>query len=404
MMRPFARTGSAVLSLLLVTFLAPHVAAAQKITVSGQVRPRSELRDPSGAAGGSQSYTSLRTRIGALYQAQGPVRAFVQFQDVRFFGEELGTLSDFDADNQDLHQGWLEVGTENSTLALRVGRQEANYGEERLVGAVDWTQQGRAFDGARLRVNADERLTVDVLGFQLAESAAPTQFEDASFWGAYGVYQAGAGRTLDAYALWRYNASDGGDTDQWTSGLRYAASDGGFNYRVEGAWQTGERVGSDVSAWLLAAQVGRDFHQGRAGVTLWLDYLSGNDPGSDEVGVFETLFATNHKFYGFADLFTDIPLHTAGRGLVDMAVKGRWQVHPDWRLNLDLHRFTVAEDDGLADDHLGTEVDLTLTRSLFYGLRVSGGASYVFEGDALLPVRGIGEDVQFVYVMLDLVF
>ncbi len=31
----------------------------------------------------------------------------------------------------------------------------------------------------------------------------------------------------------------------------------------------------------------------------------------------ETLFATNHKFYGFADLFLNIPRDTAGRGLRD---------------------------------------------------------------------------------------
>ena len=85
--------------------------------------------------------------------------------------------------------------------------------------------------------------------------------------------------------------------------------------------QTGERTGQDVSAFLLGARAGRGFADGRAGVTLWLDYLSGTEPGSDEVGVFETLFATNHKFYGFMDRFLAIPAHTRGGGLVDLAIK-----------------------------------------------------------------------------------
>ncbi|HSG49654.1 MAG TPA: alginate export family protein, partial [Longimicrobiales bacterium] len=139
--------------LLGASFLIPAAASAQNVTVSGQVRPRTEYRDPSGAAGDSQLWTSLRTRLGATYHSSGPVTAFVQVQDVRYFGEETNTLSDYRADNFDLHQGWVQMGTEQSLALLRVGRQEALFGGERLIGAVGWTQQGRAFDGARLGVN-----------------------------------------------------------------------------------------------------------------------------------------------------------------------------------------------------------------------------------------------------------
>jgi len=386
------------------SFLIPLAASAQNVTVSGQVRPRTEYRDPSGAAGESQFWTSLRTRVGATYRSSGPVTAFVQVQDVRFFGEETSTLADYRADNFDLHQGWVQLGTEESLALVRVGRQEAVFGGERLIGAVGWTQQGRSFDGVRGGLNVTDRFRVDLLGFQISESVAPNQSFDETFWGAYGVYDAGTGRTLDLFALRQYRAVDDGDTDQWTSGLRYAASDGGFDYRLEGAWQTGERAGNDVSAFLVGARLGRSFAQGDAGLTLWFDYLSGTDPGSGEIGAFETLFGTNHKFYGYADLFLDIPLHTQGRGLVDMAAKGRWQFHPDWTANVDVHYFTVAEDEGLDASDLGTEIDLTLTRALFSGLRVSGGAAYVVAGDALGPVRGIADDVTFAYVMLDVVF
>jgi hypothetical protein len=384
--------------------LTPAWGLAQDITLSGQVRPRTEYRDPSSATGERQTWTTLRTRIAATWQSTGPVKAFIQFQDVRFFGEEASTLGDYQADNFDLHQGWLEVGAETSLAALRVGRQEAAYGGQRLIGAVNWTQQGRSFDGARLRLRPSDAFQVDLLGFQLWESASPARDVDATLWGAYGVWKPAEDRALDLFALRQETALDAGDTDQWTAGLRYVARDRGFDYRLEAAWQTGERTGQDVSAFLLGARAGRGFADGRAGVTLWLDYLSGTEPGSDEVGVFETLFATNHKFYGYADLFLDIPTHTAGRGLVDLAVKGRLQVTDDWGLNLDVHRFSVAEDGGLSSGDLGTEIDLTLTRSLFHGLRVSGGTAVVLAGDALGPVRGIDDDVTFAYVMLDLVF
>lgn len=384
--------------------LLPAAASAQTIEVSGQVRPRTEYLDPSGAAGGSQTWTSMRTRLGAAYRSEGPVSAFVQVQDVRFFGEETNTLTDFRADNFDLHQGWVQVGTDESLGRLRVGRQEVAFGGERLIGAVGWTQQGRSFDGARMGLGLGGRLDVDFLAFQISESAAAGMSEDEVFWGAYGVLGAGSGRFLDFFALRQHRASGTGDTDQWTAGARYVATDAGFNYRVEGAWQTGERVGADVSAFMAGARVGRDFAGGNAGVTLWFDYLSGTEPGSGDVGAFDTLFGTNHKFYGYADLFLNIPLHTSGRGLVDMAAKGRWRFHPDWTANVDVHRFTVAQDGGLESGDLGTEIDLTLTRALFSGLRISGGAAYVMAGDALAPVRGIDGDVTFGYVMLDLAF
>ncbi|UCC24776.1 MAG: alginate export family protein [Gemmatimonadales bacterium] len=384
--------------------LTPAWSLAQDITLSGQVRPRTEYRDPSSATGERQAWTTLRTRIAATWQSTGPVQAFIQLQDVRFFGEEASTLGDYQADNFDLHQGWLEVGAPTSLAALRVGRQEAVYGGQRLIGAVNWTQQGRSFDGARLRLRPNDAFQVDLLGFQLWESASPARDVDATLWGAYGVWTPADDRTLDLFTLRQETALDAGDTDQWTAGLRYVARDGGFDYRLEGAWQTGERTGQDVSAFLLGARAGRSFADGRAGLTLWFDYLSGTEPGSDEVGAFETLFATNHKFYGYADLFLDIPTHTAGRGLVDLAVKGRLQITDDWGVNLDVHRFSVAEDGGLSSGDLGTEIDLTLTRALFHGLRVSGGAAFVLAGDALGPVRGIDDDVTFAYVMLDLVF
>lgn len=57
-------------------------------------------------------------------------------------------------------------------------------------------------------------------------------------------------------------------------------------------------------------------------MTLWYDHLSGDDDPSDgTVRVFDTLFATNHKFYGLADYFLNIPVQTVGRGLQDLALK-----------------------------------------------------------------------------------
>ncbi|NIP78292.1 MAG: alginate export family protein, partial [Gemmatimonadetes bacterium] len=96
----------------------------------------------------------------------------VQVQDVRVWGGELGT-TDPSADGLDLHQGWLELGDAGSgALSLRVGRQELAYGGERLVGALNWAQQARSFDGARLRLRPSAGLVLDGIGTWIGDEDA----------------------------------------------------------------------------------------------------------------------------------------------------------------------------------------------------------------------------------------
>lgn len=137
-------------------------------------------------------------------------------------------------------------------------------------------------------------------------------------------------------------------------------------------------------------------------VTLWYDRLSGTEPGSGDVGVFETIYPSGHKFYGSADLFTDVPAHTAGRGLQDLAVKTSWPLDGgEWRLNADLHRFLVTQGAGLSGSHLADELDVALLRRLPSGLALNAGVSYVWEGEALAPVRGIANSGAYGYLTLD---
>lgn len=372
--------------------------AAQEVELSGQVRIRTEYRDVTAG----ETITSMRARLAGAVE-RGKFSAFVQFQDVRLWGEETNTSGDFVADAIDLHQGWIEWRFSDEHRA-RFGRQEVVYGGQRLVGSLDWAQQGRSFDGARFSFDASETFDLDLFGFQLLDAASPATDTDAAFWGAYGVWNAGEGRTLDLFALHQNAAAPLADTKQWTTGFRYAASTGDFSYRAEAAMQTGERLGTDVSAYMAGLRVGKSFDEGRGSITLWGDILSGNEAGDTDIGAFETLYATNHKYYGYADLFLNIPVDTDGRGLVDLAVKTQFPLGENYRINVDLHRFQVAEDDGLSTGHLGEEIDVTFGRSFGGGVGMSGGFAWVMAGDALLPVRGIDDDVLFGYLMLSMGF
>ena len=300
-------------------------------TVYGQLRPRLEYRDP--VAGGDDSFTSMRTRLGATAGLARGVQVKVEFQDVRLWGEETSTLADFSADRLDLHQGYVDFGDfAGSGVDMRLGRQEISLGGQRLVGAVGWTQQGRAFDGVRLRAPL-AGAKVDVIGLRLADSSAPGIAANAYLAGVYTNWAA-LGNT-ELFLL--YN-SVGAATDQLTVGFRLPGRSAGLDYRVEAAYQSGQRGGQDVAAFMAAVRAGMHFK--RVDVALWFDYLSGDDdPGDGETRVFDTLFATNHKFYGYADYFLNIPLHTAGLGLRDLALKGAYKPCKEIKLGLDLHSF-----------------------------------------------------------------
>ena len=90
-------------------------------------------------------------------------------------------------------------------------------GGQRLIGAVEWTQQGRVFDGLQLLL-APSWGQVNLTAIQVAESDSTSgQFvDDAYLTGAYATLDQLPSGSLDLYAL--YNKDGAKDTDQVTMG------------------------------------------------------------------------------------------------------------------------------------------------------------------------------------------
>ena len=386
---------SALLSLLLL-----NTAASADVVWGGQIRPRTEFRDP--AAGNNNGFTSMRVRAQMTSRLDNDITTFIQLQDVRLWGEERNTLGDFSADSFDLHQGYIKIGKlAGSSASLTIGRQAISLGGQRLIGAVEWTQQGRAFDGVRLGVMPFWG-TVDVIGIQLAEASSAQFTANAYLVGTYATLKKIPAGAVDLFALFN-QASGAMETEQTTLGFRYVGKNDKVSYRAEGAFQTGTRAGADVRAFMAGVRAGTKV--GKASLALWFDSLSGDDDPTDgEVKVFDTLFATNHKFYGFADLFLNIPVHTGGLGLQDVAFKGSLPVHKKANLAWQIHAFAAAEKGGLDSSRLGEEVDLTLTWKYRPKLAIIGGFSQVFAADGLKALGRLTDDLSFAYLMTNVSF
>jgi hypothetical protein len=377
-------------------------ANAQDITVGGQVRPRFEFRNPELGGTVSDAFTSMRTRGDITAALEGGLKVFVQFQDVRLWGEEESTLDDFSANNFDLHQGWLEIRSSKGTQFFgRAGRQETNFGGQRLVGAVDWTQQGRSFDGIRTGAIGGFG-SVDLVAYKLAEATDPDIDSDSELFGGYAALANILGGTLDAYAL--YDRIGGTPkTSRATVGARLHGRRASITYRIEGSYQLGTASDLDVTAFMVGARVGATF--GKISLTGWYDYLSGDDDPTDgKSNVFNTLFATNHKFYGIADLFLNIPVHTGGLGLQDFAIKGSFTPIAPVLIGLDVHHFRTAKQGSLTSSRYGEEIDLVGRYVYNQYFTVSGGLAYVVQGPAWSELGRLGENMIWTYVMLDMKF
>ena len=388
----------------LLAFALP--ARAQDVTWEASVRPRGEGRDLGGPT--EAFYTSMRTRMALRAGLGADVRLYVQLQDTRFWGGRSLTF-DGSADAFDLHQGWFELGHRGrSVLWTRVGRQEMEFGNGRLIGAPEWSQLGRAFDGVRAAVRLGEHTVLDGFGSELRESFVAFDESDATLWGLWGR------RELPGYgevSLFWLHDRDGNDpeTRRSTLGVYHVGRVGPGTVRIEGAWQGGEVQGLDLrNTYMVAASLGAPLLDGRADLEVGYDRYSGSaDPGPGRTEAFDDPYGRNHRFFGFADIFVNIPVQTAGRGIQDIRTRAGWGLPRNGRLQLDLHHFRVADARGLDSGTLANEVDLTVFwRGLMEGwVGVQAGASWAdidSAGDLLLD--RIEDAVWVGYAMVEVAF
>jgi hypothetical protein len=394
-----------------------HAQLPSGLSIGGQLRHRSELdaRDFNADTTPADVHL-LRTRLHAAVRPADRATVFVQLQDSRRFGDgdpdrARGTL-DPSVGQLDLHQAYFQIDSLFQVpLSLRVGRQELIYGNQRLVGSVGWSNVGRTFDAARLAYESD-RGSIHLFAARLVSTPVEDQGSQ-NFVGLYSTWQLAEGHVLDAFALLDNDTNDvpgldGESVDRLvrvTPGVALRGTAARFSYAFEAAYQTGERavaVGeerSSIGASLLSAS-GRYVLAPPHHFALGAGYtrLSGdNAPGDGDLGQFNTLFATNHKFYGFMDFF---PSTAAPFGLQDAYVHSSARVSEQVQIVAAVHHFAQSEAaPGSSAQTLGQELDLTLTYRFADAVTVSAGLSGFVPDDAMEQATGNDEVAYWGYLM-----
>lgn len=358
-------------------------ATAQEVPlkVSGELRLRSEADGRDFSTDSPMNlYTLSRLRLGLEIKPSDVMTVFVRIQDSRTFGEETsgGNFSTVtNMRNVDLYEGYVVVQKFfTNDLTVKFGRQVMQFGNERIIGALNWSNIGRSFDGVRFTYLPSTSSALDMFIMNAGETnSTPSGVNVASVAhkrddgqltaGAFYSAKSGESMMYEGYALYQNITKrivPGKDSlVRGTLGGRVKGKTSSFLYDVEATTQLGTMNGTDIFAYMAAVSIGYEVGSPIiSAVSAHFDMLSGTAPTATENNTFEPPFATGHKFYGFMDYFTNVYTQIFSRGLYDLHIRSQHKISDDLTLTPTLHYFTLAErrTAAISDTFLGTELDM----------------------------------------------
>nr|WP_167450737.1 alginate export family protein [Leptospira yasudae] len=107
------------------------------------------------------SFVGAKAQIWIEKELTEKTKIRITLQDSVLWGGEKGSSSGLDTANDNTRQSvgireaWIESKDLIGPIALQAGRQILKYGDERLVGALEWTNVGRSFNGFRLKLDKE---------------------------------------------------------------------------------------------------------------------------------------------------------------------------------------------------------------------------------------------------------
>lgn len=396
--------------------------AQQDFELSAQLVCRPEMRGgyrtlpPEDAE--AAFFISQRTRLNAGFSNER-IKFGLSLQDARVWGEEPQVS---DAASLGLHEGWAEINL-GKNAALKAGRQELVYDDHRLFGNLDWVPQGRSHDAVVFIVRSSKYAlhlggAYNQASANLYGNSPPNGNYHALGWLWYKRKFNREKIELSLYAV-----TDGiiADSSLHTDKTFFRGTAGPMINFVSGKMkanttifgQLGKDVfGKRITAFFTAVYLDLALTD-KFNAAFGYEYISGNDPLNSDAGEshkFNTLYATNHKFYGYMDYFLDLPKDTRGGGLQDAFLKLKYKISSGIILALNGHYFllsnkVVSPDGRLVELPLGTELDLTVTNKINAFVKAEFGFSAMFGQESLevlnkVPGGTADETGIWSYVML----
>ncbi|MRR33104.1 hypothetical protein EG829_00185 [bacterium] len=310
-----------------------------------------------------------------------------------------------------LYQGYVEGKIPGSDLvALKVGRQELEYGSAFILGANTWFQ-GLTFDAARLRLKPMENLNVDLLGGWYA-----TPWSDGlkgNLVGGNASYTFDEDTVIEVYAFndtGSYEHHSGEYLNIW--GLRGTAEFGEVSFEIEPVFQSGRTLNGltgmndRINAWgghadltVEAEFLGREN-------TFFASYAYGSGGRDAEAGVSSRGEFRNpvndSSLSGDMSLIGDLSgvdageHHASGLQIFNLG----WGVDLTDTLNFSVtgrYFYANAVPAGFSR-RIGLETDFSLSYAVSDTFHVLVGYDRFFTGKFFRDATGSGRDIDYGYV------
>jgi hypothetical protein len=223
---------------------------------------------------------------------------------------------------------WTFDDDDDRPVWFRVGRQELQYGSQRLLSAFDWANVRRNFEGLKLFTRGadwdfDLWFTRPVNTGTFGDgpvSVFGSHFDSPNmnhtFSGTWFTYKELKDHLFDLYWLWDWNSQflgphfAGGNrhtiASRWIGNFPVldGAFKGAWHGEVEGGYQFGNDFGKVVSAGFLTAGMGHTWDDAPWRPDLWVyyDWASGsNNLNGKTTSTFNQQYGLNHYYLGQID-------------------------------------------------------------------------------------------------------
>ena len=254
------------------------------VTLGGDIREQYEFIENDNFGLGSvnnHGYWLQRLMLHSDWHFGPFFRAFVQLKSSEEEGREPGPRPT-DRKRLDFNQAFVDFSyprtilpADQAYLTLRLGRQEIDFGDERLLAVREGPNTRQSFDGARLILNSSKG-RVDVFGLRLDPDETGYFDNDPSWshqtvWGVYSTFPLTTKSTaatlnnisLDLFYIGfqqggaQYNL-EVGDELRHSIGARLwrAHHINGLDFNVLGVYQFGSFSGKPISAFTTAIDAG----------------------------------------------------------------------------------------------------------------------------------------------------
>ena len=383
-----------------------------QLNIDGQLRTRSELRDGQGAPFSKKSkpafFTSQRTRLHITY-GMYCLKLGLSLQDVRVWGQDVSTINRTTTQNNNglmLHEAWAEIlltdtTLKNKALSLKIGRQELAYDDQRLLGNLDWLQQGRRHDAAILKFESKSWMihlagaynqNKELASGGIYNTTSPGNYPASTNGGVmyksmqflYAGKKLKSGKASFLFLSDQFSKPDTAvgkpfQNTTWTRATTGFYLNNTFLKRLalnaEIYYQFGKTpTGQNLSATLFSGSVQYIFNS-KVSLGPGVDYTTGGNSGNT-THTFDPLYGTPHKFWGSMDYFYVASPFGKG-GLADYYLKASYKPCDNFNASAALHQFSSATKiEDYDTKSFGQELDIVASYHLTKQINFEAGYSH----------------------------